>query len=55
MNKTCQGIGYETFVYTKYINYCEDIDGNIHFVDWGYNSPWSGWVKEISVGDVSLI
>ena len=53
----CQEIGYEKFVNTGKdgLDFCRDHEGNLHYIDWGYDGFMEVWVKEISVGDVRVV
>ena len=53
-DKACQELGYKEFVYYRIgPDFCKDYEGNLHYVEWGYNKfPKEIWLKEFSVGDV---
>jgi len=56
LDKACMEAGLDHIKITKEFYYCVDVDGNLHYVEWGYKKfPFERWVKEISVGDVRVV
>jgi len=60
-DKACQDLGYKEYIYSESFKFCEDINGNLHYVKWKRNDEswfsfdFSGIMKEISVGDVRVL
>ncbi len=55
-NVACQEIGFEDFFFSNAFSYCEDSEGNLHYVKLDCSFPpfTDCTVKEISVGDVRV-
>jgi len=52
----CEELGFENYKYTEDMEYCEDIENNLHYVKMDCK-PWYWYnciAKPISVGDVRI-
>ncbi len=52
--EACRELGFERFTDKGDFYFCVNIEGNYHFVEWGYDGFLDIYVKEISVGDVRV-
>ncbi len=55
-NSACQELGFESYQFVGNMRYCEDIEGNLHYIkleckDWYW---YDCTAKLISVGDVRV-